>query len=213
MERNVQQVRWKGNWQGDCRDLKTACFGGLLIRSDVSSPDLNLHKHAKSRARRKAVTLCTGVFKGGQKKISLQGATPKLSITAELQKHLRDFNSETRGWGFGVHRGFTFTCATNVEPPCGSQLQNLWLKASAYVAMGTVWRQERCTKQVQSCSTTSTYLHISEKPISMATWAQLHKQIYRKSSTQTKHWMQQIHCCGTKVVRYINNDHSSKNLK
>lgn len=53
--------------------------------SDVSSLDLNLHKHAEPRARRKAVTSCTGLLREGKKKISLQGATAKLSATAELQ--------------------------------------------------------------------------------------------------------------------------------
>lgn len=32
--------------------------------SDASSLDLNLHKHAEPRARRKAVTLCTGLTAG-----------------------------------------------------------------------------------------------------------------------------------------------------
>lgn len=32
IERNVQQGRWKGSWQRDY--LNTACFGGLLMRSE-----------------------------------------------------------------------------------------------------------------------------------------------------------------------------------
>lgn len=100
-------------------------------------------------------------------------------------KHLRDFNSETRGWGCCVHSGFKFT-------------------------------RDNKGAEVQSYCTTFTYLQLPEKAISMATWStttQLHKHIYRKSSTKSKHWLQQIHWCGCKAVLYFNNNHSSKNLK
>lgn len=140
-----------------------------------------------------------GPFKRKQKKNLIAGRDPKAEHNSWNCKHLRDFNPQTR--------------ATNVEPLSGSQQQNLWLKASAYVAMGTVWRQERCTKQVQSYDTTSTYLHLSEKLI-MATW-----NIITQTNLQEKyHTKRSIGCskqrrCGGRVVWYFKNDHSSKNLK
>lgn len=122
----------------------------------------------------------------GVAKISLQGTTPKFRRAAELQ----------------TTEGFQ---------PADTWMRNL---CSKWLHIPTCHSKE---KDAQNSTELLHHFHIpalSRKGnLHGNLEAQLYKQIYRKSSTKTKHWLQQTRWCGGRAGWYFHKGHSSKNLK